>query len=500
MFGKFSEETQKVINSAKKEMSELNHPYVGTEHLLLAILNRNNDLSKMLKNYNLSYKIFKEELVKSVGIGKIKPNWFLFTPMLKKVLENSLAYAKENNTNITTENLLLNLLELNDGIAVKLLDLLNIDKEKIIKELTKKQNNNNYKTLNSLTTDLSKNNYDPVIGREEEIQRLIEILCRRNKCNPILLGNAGVGKTALVEELSMRIKNNKVPKNLKNKKIKYLDMATAVAGTKYRGEFEDRIKKIIDEAESNDNIILFIDEIHTLVGAGGAEGAIDASNIFKPALARGKIKIIGATTYEEYKKTIEKDTALNRRFQKIIINEPDKDTLKRILMTLKSIYEKYHDVIISEELIDKLIILTNKYIYDRYEPDKSIDILDEVCTKVSLRPFSEEIKINDLEKELNRVIKSKNSFITNNDYEKAYKLKDKEDIYMNKINELNQVLLSKNSKKKVSLNDLYKVISDKTNIPLYVIKNDYTKHIKIIEKELKNNIVGQDMIQGSIKK
>lgn len=493
MFGKFSEEAQKVLINAKEEMSELNHPYVGTEHLLLAILKQNNDLSKKLKKYNLTYKLFKEELIKIVGIGTIKSNWFLFTPMLKRVIENSISDSKENNNLITVNDLLFSLLSENDGVAIRILNILNINIEKILNELTKKEKHNlKKKVLDSLTTDFSKLNFDPVIGRNKEIERLIEILCRRNKCNPILIGNAGVGKTALVEELSTKIKNNDVPKVLKNKKIYSLDMASAVAGTKYRGEFEDRIKKIIDELESNDNIILFIDEIHTLVGAGGAEGAIDASNIFKPALARGKIKIIGATTLDEYKKYIEKDSALDRRFQKIFVEEPDKSSLKNILLTLKEIYENYHNVIISENIINKIIELSNKYIYDRYEPDKSIDILDEVCTKVSLKKITNEEKLKTKELELKEIINTKNKYISDGNYNLAYTYKDKEDIINNDINLLKEKIKNNKNEKKVTLNDVYKVISNRTKIPIYELNNDYNKQLKIINNVLKDNVIGQN--------
>ena len=253
------------------------------------------------------------------------------------------------------------------------------------------------------------NEIDPVIGRDKEIKRILEILCRRTKNNPLLIGHAGVGKTAIVEELSRLISIGEVPRCLKNKRIISLDMASTVAGTKYRGEFEERVRKILKEIEENDDIILFIDEIHTLVGAGGAEGAIDASNIFKPALARNKIKCIGATTIEEYKKYIEPEKALDRRFQSIMVDIPDDKTVKEILMKLKSIYEKYHYVKISEEIIDLIMNLTKKYIYDRNEPDKSIDVLDEVCSKTSLKETTQMKKYNELNKELKNILKEKGS-------------------------------------------------------------------------------------------
>ena len=401
MFGKFSEEAQKILVEAKREMNELNHPYVGSEHLLLAILNQNNDLTKKLKKYNLTYKIFKDELINIVGVGTVKSEWYLYTPLLKRVLENAIIESKETEEEVSVQSLLLSLLNEGEGVAIRIMLGLNIDINKLYNEISnKKQIKSSSKKkllISELAEDLTmkaKNNeLDPVIGRDNELQRLIEVLSRRTKNNPILIGDAGVGKTAIVEELARLIVNNEVPKSLKNKKIFSLDMASAVAGTKYRGEFEERIKKIVKEVEDNDDIILFIDEIHTLVGAGGAEGAIDASNIFKPSLARGKMRCIGATTINEYKEFIEKDNALDRRFQKVYIDEPNNENLKNILMKLKGIYEGYHGVKINENIIDKIMELSKRYIYDRCEPDKSIDILDEVCAKVSLKEVKEEVQI-----------------------------------------------------------------------------------------------------------
>ena len=277
---------------------------------------------------------------------------------------------------------------------------------------------------------------DPVIGRDNEINRVLEILCRRTKNNPILIGEAGVGKTAIVEGLANKIVNDDVPALLKNKKIICLDMASSVAGTKYRGEFEERMKKILTELEENADVILFIDEIHTIMGAGGAEGAIDASNIFKPSLARGKMRCIGATTKDEYKKYIECDGALDRRFQKVDIKEPKEDALKEILMKIKPLYETHHGVLISEKMIDKIISISKRYIHDRNEPDRSIDILDEVCSKVSLKECSKEKKLHKLNIELRKVTENKNKLIINNDFKKAYILKNKEEFLTSSINKL----------------------------------------------------------------
>jgi len=394
MFGNFQEETRKVLIMAKQEMFELKHPYVGSEHLLLAILKNDNAVSNRLTSYHLDYKTFKDKLIETVGVGSKESEWFLYTPLLKRVIENATLDSKENNNGeVLIEHLFSALLEEGEGVAIRIMLSLNIDIDGLYHEfnykITNKKKKNKKLLLEELGTDLIKkalnDELDPVIGRDEEIKRLLEVLSRRTKNNPLLIGEAGVGKTAIVEGLCRLIVSGDVPLNLRNKRIISLDMATTVAGTKYRGEFEERVRKILKEIEENDDIILFIDEIHTLVGAGGAEGAIDASNIFKPALARNKIRCIGATTIDEYKKYIESDKALERRFQKITIEIPSEKTVKDILSKLKPIYEQYHNVTISDNLIDKIIELSEKYIYDRNQPDKAIDILDEVCAKASLK-------------------------------------------------------------------------------------------------------------------
>ena len=500
MFGKFSEEAQKILVEAKREMNELNHPYVGSEHLLLAILNQNNDLTKKLKKYNLTYKIFKDELINIVGVGTVKSEWYLYTPLLKRVLENAIIESKETEEEVSVQSLLLSLLNEGEGVAIRIMLGLNIDINKLYNEISnKKQIKSSSKKkllISELAEDLTmkaKNNeLDPVIGRDNELQRLIEVLSRRTKNNPILIGDAGVGKTAIVEELARLIVNNEVPKSLKNKKIFSLDMASAVAGTKYRGEFEERIKKIVKEVEDNDDIILFIDEIHTLVGAGGAEGAIDASNIFKPSLARGKMRCIGATTINEYKEFIEKDNALDRRFQKVYIDEPNNENLKNILMKLKGIYEGYHGVKINENIIDKIMELYKRYIYDRCEPDKSIDILDEVCAKVSLKEVKEEVQIRKYYDELENVKKEKNKSIINQNYDKAYSFREKEEDIESKINELEMIILEKKKRRKVTINDVIEVVNMKTKIPVYELNNDINKQIEVMKNNLRENIIGQN--------
>lgn len=495
MISNFSDEAKELLTNAKIEMQELRHPYVGTEHLVLSILKSDSNIKKELLKYGLTYKKFKKEIINIIGMGTKKSDIFLYTPLLKKVIENAILDSKDNNNSIVTaEHLFFSILDVGEGIAIRILIGMNIDVEELYDKFTINLCHNNKDNSNLLIENLGvnlidkvkNNDYDPVVERDKELEEIIRILCRRCKNNPLLIGLAGVGKTALVEELSRLIYENKVPNQLKNKKIISLDMASAVAGTKYRGEFEEKIKKIIEEIENNDNIILFIDEIHTLVGAGGAEGAIDASNILKPALARGKIRCIGATTKEEYQKYIEKDTALDRRFQKIVINEPTVNQTKNILLKLKPIYEQYHNVEISDKEIENIINLSEKNIYNRNRPDKEIDILDEVCTKVSI---NKSIKIINVEKELDSIIKNKEMCLKNKNYKKAHEYQLKEQKYKNEI---------KKTKNKITIKDIAEVISKKSNIPTEeILKNNY-KSIEELEKNLKKEIIGQDKAIKSI--
>ena len=492
MISNFNEEAQEILTKAKLEMLELKHPYVGTEHLVLAILHSKNELTERLSNYNLTYQKFKKEILNVIGKGSKKSEFFLYTPLLKKVIENAIMDSKDNNNGIVTINhLFAGLLDVGEGIAIRIFMSMNLDLDHIYDEFTEKIYNTSNKKEHvllieelgvNLTTKANNNEIDPVIGREKEIKKIEEILCRRTKNNPLLLGEPGVGKTAIIEGLALYISEGKVPPKLQNKQIISLDMASAVAGTKYRGEFEERMKKLIAEIENNDNIILFIDEIHTLIGAGGAEGAIDASNILKPALARGKIKCIGATTTDEYKKHFEKDKALDRRFQIINIEEPSIEETKNILNKLKPLYEEYHHVIISDDIIDKIITLSDKYIYNRFRPDKQIDILDEVCSKVNIKDTENLIN---LESNLKAIRDKKELYIKENNIKKAYEYKIKETEFKKNIN-LNA------SKSFVSINDIATVINNKTNIPIYEILKDNKKTISQIENYLKNTIIGQE--------
>ena len=501
MFSNFSIEAKNILISAKKEMYELKHPYVGSEHLLLAILKSNNEVSNKLKEYDVTYNIFKEEIIKVIGIGNNTNNYLLYTPLLRRIIENSTLDSREDNTPVSISTLFSNILEEGEGVAIRILLGLNVDIDKIYSEFSYKVIKNKKKNKKTILQDIGidltlkafNNELDPVIGRNEEIKRTMEILLRKNKNNPLLIGEAGVGKTAIVEGIAQLISKNNVPMPLRNKKIINIDMSHLVAGTKYRGEFEEKIKKLLKELEEDNDVILFIDEIHTLVGAGGAEGAIDASNIFKPYLARGKIKIIGATTTLEYKKFIENDKALDRRFQKVTIEEPNLENLKNIIYELKPIYENYHNVILNNNILDLIIDLSNKYIYDRYNPDKTIDILDEVCAKVSIKENNNMKKYNDYNKKLENIINTKNKYIKNNNYDEALEYKIKENEILDKINSL-EIKMMNNKEKVVSKTDVIKVISEKSNIPVYELNDINDKSILNIKNNIKNNIIGQDNI------
>ena len=496
MIGNFNEEAQNILVKAKLEMLDLNHPYIGTEHLVLATLHTNSELSTRLKEYGLTYDKFRQEIINVIGTGSKKSEIFLYTPLLRKVIENAILDSKDNNNGeVTPYHLFSSLLEEGEGIAIRIFISMNLDVESMYEEfstrLIKKRKKKKKIIAEDLGIDLTekaKNNLlDPVIGREKEVQRVLEILCRRCKNNPLLIGLPGVGKTAIVEELSRLIANNEAG-ILNGKKIISIDMASLVAGTKYRGEFEDRMKKLIKEVESDNDIILFIDEIHTLVGAGGAEGAIDASNILKPALARGKIRIIGATTTAEYHKYIEKDGALERRFQKIFVEEPSISDTKNILLKLKPLYEKYHKVSMNDSIIDSIINLSEKYIYDRNRPDKELDIMDEVCSKVSLQNNTNE-EINKLQKELNDIRNKKKTYILDNDIKQAYYYRQKENEVLNK---LNSIELTTTNSKEVSINDIATVINNRCSIPMYEVLSDSIKSIKTIEGNLSKTIIGQE--------
>ena len=501
MFSKYSEDAQKVLLNAKKEMKDLRHAYIGSEHLLLSLLKLNKDFIKKMKEYGVSYSSFKDRLVDLVGVGDEENDWFLYTPLLKRIIETASLVSKDaSSKEINSEHLIYSILEEDEGIAIRVLESFDVDIEELRSlysiSLTSKKKNNKKKLLVEefgvdLTLKASNLEIDPVVGRDEEINRVIEILCRRSKNNPLLIGDAGVGKTAIVEELARMIVNGNVPKKLKNKRIISISVASLVSGTKYRGEFEERVTRMLKELEDNDDIYIFIDEIHTIMGAGGAEGAIDAANIFKPALSRGKIKLIGATTNDEYKKTIKKDHAMERRFQTVFIDEPSNDKTLFILKTLKPIYEDYHGVKIDDNLLNDIINLSNKYIHDRYQPDKSIDILDEVCSKVSLRHSKNPLKLDTYMEKLNRIKNSKNECLVNQDFFNATKISLEEKKLLSQINKIELNSVKNKSHKIIKLDDIKKVISTSTGIPVYEIGKTNIKYINALSNHLIEAIIGQ---------
>lgn len=499
MFSKFDEEVRKILLNSNKEMSLLKHPYVGSEHLLLSILKKDNIVSRKLKDYGITYDSFRQEVVKIIGVGNSESDYFVYTPLLKKVIENSIILSKEQgNKEVTLECLFLSLLDEGEGVAVRILLSFNVDIDTFYDEINKsKKIRKNKKNLLvdeyglNLNNEVIANNIDPVIGRENEVQRVIEILCRRTKNNPLLIGDAGVGKTAVIEEIARKIVDGEVPNKLLNKRVVSVSMASLVSGTKYRGEFEERVTKLLNEIEEVNDVIVFIDEIHTLVGAGGAEGAIDASNILKPALARGKINVIGATTTKEYKKFIENDKALSRRFQTVIIDEPNNEKVTDILMKLKPIYEKYHKVVIDDEIIKLIVKLSDKYLYNRKNPDKAIDVLDEVCAKVAIKE-DEFSKRSNYYKGLLKTIKTlKNSAVLNSKFEEALYLREEEMKLESCINKLDVKIMKTPKEKKVTKDIVAEVIKSKGRVPVYEILKP-TFVVKELMDTLKKSVIGQD--------
>lgn len=503
MFSYFNEESQKILINAKKEMQILKHSYIGTEHLLLSILSTKNNVSQKLNKNGINYKNYKEKLIETVGIGKETTSLNIYTPTLKRIIEESIISSRENNEeSISVDNIISELFEEGEGLGLRILFCLGLSLEGINTDFIVKRNrkkNSKKRKLYieeygySINEKVKKGEIDPVIGRNLEINRIIEILCRRIKNNPLLIGEAGVGKTAIVEEIARKIEEGTVPEKLKNKKIISVSISNLVSGTKYRGEFEERINKILNELEESNNIIIFIDEIHTLIGAGGAEGAIDASNILKPYLARGKIKVIGATTIDEYKKYIENDKALGRRFQKIKINEPNEKDTYNILKGIKSIYEDYHKVNIEDNILKQIIFLSNKYITEGKQPDKSIDILDEACSKISISKSNQIKKLENYKKNLNIIRKQKNFEVKNHKYNNAIKLKEEESKIESKINTIEQGIKRKKSIKNVMISTIEEIVESKIDMPITKIKTN-DKSMLQIEKKLKTKIIGQDNI------
>ena len=483
MFENFGLEISKIFKSAELIRYDLRHPYVGSEHLLLAMLKEDNEVSKILKKYNITYTNFKKELIKIIGSATTASELNLYTPLLKRIIENSILDAKEDNEgNVTLKHLLIAMLEEGEGIALRIMLIMDVDIEKLYGDLKEQKHNTVFNIEHGIIMNDKVDNAEKVICRDNEISRVIETLLRHKKNNPLLVGKAGVGKTAIVEELARRINKKQVPLELENSKIIMIEMGSLVSGTKYRGEFEEKLTKIIDKVVENKNIILFIDEIHSMVNAGAADGAISASDILKPYLARGDIHLIGATTINEYNKYFLKDKALTRRFEKIMVDEPSVEETKVILNTVKNSYEKYHNIKITKKNIDDIVTLANEYIYDKCNPDKSIELLDSICAKVKTKQKSNN-NYNDSKEKLNDIILRKNDCIKNNNFDKALEYKTIENNIKNNI-ELSTI----KDNLKINKNDILQVIEDKTFIPLTKNKND---KIKEICKDLKENIIGQ---------
>lgn len=480
MFDKYSLEISKIFKCAEEEMLSLHHPYVGSEHLLLSLLKNSTTISNIAKKYDLTYESFRKELILVVGSSSKKSTYILYTPLLKRIINLSLEEASEKKEELNALHLFKALLEEGEGIAIRLLYGMDINLEKLYDELkdNTKKNNKKLEILN-IGKDLmdSTDMDEQVIGRDKEISLIIETLIRKNKNNPLLVGDAGVGKTAIVEELVRRIKRKEVPALIQNKKIISLEMGSLVAGTKYRGEFEEKLNKVIKELENNPDIILFIDEIHTIVNAGGAEGAINASDILKPYLARGKIKIIGATTTNEYNRFILKDKALTRRFELIRVLEPKIPETIDILNKVKKSFEKHYNIKISKDNIKDIVELSNKYILDRNNPDKSLDILDSVCAMKEVDSYTIN-KIADLRKEKENIIKEKETMVKENDFKKALYFHNKELEIEDKINKINNKL------GRITKTDIMNLLLKKYNIP----KLDFNN----LDKYLNKNIIGQE--------
>lgn len=479
----YTEDIIKILKNSEIEAKRFKNEFVSSEHLLLSLLKIETKAKQIFTKHNITYNE-AEKLIKKSN-ANTSNNYYTLTT--KKIIDNAFVTNKENSSEITPINLTLSILDEKNSKAYTILQTLSKDinllYKDFVKELTKSENN----ILTELGTNLNElvinNEVDKVIGRDLEIERIIEILARKNKNNPILIGEAGVGKTAIVEELARRIVTKNIPPILKNKTIISINLASIISGTKYRGEFEEKMNKIVKELENNNNLILFIDEIHTIVGAGGAEGAIDASNILKPMLARGKAKCIGATTINEYKKTIEKDKALDRRFQKIIIEEPNEKEIINILSKIKSDYEKFHNVRIPNEILKQIPILSKKYIFGRSEPDKSIDILDEVCAKTSI--FANTNEIEKITRQIKTLYKRKNNYIKEENYNFAIKLSEN-------INALNEKLEKINSKnvKTVTADILKMIIEKKSNIKIYDVNNK--SYFNEIKTKLNKKIIAQE--------
>ena len=514
MMHRFTDDAQRVLSFAQEAALELGHDYVGTEHVLIGLTKvKNGVAAKALAELGIVTEDIFEAVEEQVGRGNKKATSIYMTPRVKHVLELAVQVANRMNHNyVGTEHILLGLLSDGGGVAVGILRAMNIRSNDIVEAIrhilgsNTNGNDNGHEgashngdlgDLADFATDLNESakqgKIDPVIGRDTEIQRVIQILSRRTKNNPVLIGEPGVGKTAIAEGLAQRIVNGNVPEILRNKRIISLSISSMLAGAKYRGEFEERLKKAIDEVQQHDDMIIFIDEIHTLVGAGATEGAMDAANILKPALARGEFQVIGATTLDEYKKHIEKDAALERRFQPVQVGEPNEEDALEILMGLRDRYEAFHKAKITDEALKAAVTLSSRYITDRFLPDKAIDVVDEAASKVRMKVFSAAPDVKALEDRLNVIKKEKEAAVTSQDFEKAAKLRDEEQALVKEIDDKKAVAKEESDQKLiVTEEDIAAVVAQWTGIPVAKIGEEESETLLHLEDELHKRVIGQD--------
>jgi len=525
MFDKFTDRARRVMQLARAEAVRLNHDYIGTEHILLGLIGEGSGVAaNVLKNLGVELQRIRQEIEKLVHSGSassIPSGQIPFTPRAKKVLEFAVDEATSLGHNyIGTEHLLLGLLRETGGKAAQVLVNLNVRLNEVREEVLsllgsqgprqegpfEEKTSTKTAALDAFGRDLTalakQDKLDPVIGREVEIERVMRILCRRTKNNPALLGEPGVGKTAIVEGLAQRIVNGLVPEILADKRIVSLDLALMVAGTKYRGQFEERIKNLMNEVRRAGNVILFIDELHTIVGAGGAEGAIDAANVLKPALSRGEIQCIGATTMDEYRKHIEKDGALERRFQTVIVDQPTREETIAILKGLRDRYEAHHRVRITDEAIETAVVLADRYITGRYMPDKAIDVIDEAGAKVRMHSLTRPPDLRDMDEKIKRLAKEKDEAVASQDFERAAKLRDEVERLKKERDERTRKWLSARYETGGVVDEdvVAEVVSHMTGIPVTRIDVDEAQRLLKMEDELHEMVVGQDHAIHSVAK
>ena len=513
MMQRFTDDAQRVLSFAQEAALELGHDYVGTEHVLIGLIKvKNGVAAKALNELGLSVETIIEDVEEHIGRGNKKASSVYMTPRVKHVLELAVEVANHMNHNyVGTEHILLGLLSDGGGVAVGILRNHNIRANDIVDTIRTilgssdsashsgedRKDNSSLGELADFSTDLNESakqgKIDPVIGRDKEIARVIQILSRRTKNNPVLIGEPGVGKTAIAEGLAQRIVNGNVPEILRNKRIISLSISSMLAGAKYRGEFEERLKKAIDEVQKHDDMIIFIDEIHTLVGAGATEGAMDAANILKPALARGEFQVIGATTLDEYKKHIEKDAALERRFQPVLVGEPSEEDALEILKGLRDRYEAFHKAKITDEALEAAVSLSSRYITDRFLPDKAIDVVDEAASKVRMKVFSAAPDVKALETQLADVKKEKEAAVTAQEFEKAAEMRDEEKRIEKEINDKKKAAKENSDAKLVVTDeDIAFVVAQWTGIPVSKIAHEESESLLHLEEELHKRVIGQD--------